>query len=191
MLLMTSKGITRVANLSGIFVFAVEGGLTGVLVGLDPAGVLALAFLTALGGGLLRNVLIGSLPPAAVKDWHYSLTVLIAAATVWVLSTTLLSVPAGLMVALDAVGLSLTAITGTEKALDHGLHPFVALFLGTVSGVGGGTMRDVLINQVPSSAHRHLRRGGVDRGARDHSGTKARSIATDYGDNCRTGLLLL
>jgi len=149
MLGLKSLSITRVADLSGTFVFAVEGGLAGLQVGLDPVGVLVLAFLTALGGGLIRDVLIGSLPPAAVKDWHYSATVLIAAAAVWGLNASILAIPAELMIILDAAGLSLAAIAGTAKALDHGIHPFVALFIGTVSGAGGGTLRDVVINEVP------------------------------------------
>ncbi len=61
--------------------------------------------------------------------------------------------PHALVVALDAGGLSLAAIAGTEKSLDRGMHPLVATFLGTVSGVGGGTIRDVLINQVPRVLH--------------------------------------
>ncbi len=149
MRLMTTATITRTADLSGTFLFAVEGGLTGIGVGLDPVGILVLAFLTALGGGLLRDVLIGSLPPAAVKDWHYSATVLVAAILVWVLHASILAIPPGLMVALDAAGLALAAIAGTEKALDHGVHPLVCIFLGTVSGAGGGTLRDILINEVP------------------------------------------
>jgi len=149
MLGLKSVSITRVADLSGTFVFAVEGGLTGLRVGLDPVGVLVLAFLTALGGGLIRDTLIGSLPPAAVKDWHYGATVLVAAAAVWGLHASILAIPADLMILLDAAGLSLAAIAGTEKALDHGIHPFVALFIGTVSGAGGGTLRDVVINEVP------------------------------------------
>ncbi len=148
-----TASITRIADLSGTFVFAVEGGLTGLRVGLDPIGVLVLAFLTALGGGLIRDILIGSLPPAAIKDWHYSLIVLLAAMAVWGLYASILAIPPELMIALDAAGLALAAIAGTEKALDHHIHPFVALFVGTVSGAGGGTLRDTLINEVPRVLH--------------------------------------
>lgn len=141
--------IVRIADLAGTFLFALEGGLTGIAVGLDPVGVLVLAFLTALGGGVIRDVLIGVLPPAAVSDWHYAVIVLAAALTVWTLHAAILAVPPALIITLDAAGLALFAIAGTDKSLDRGIHPLVAIFLGTVSGVGGGTMRDIVINQVP------------------------------------------
>ncbi|WP_293968938.1 TRIC cation channel family protein [Sphingomonas sp.] len=146
---MPTNAVTRTADIAGTLVFAIEGGLTGLGVGLDPVGILALAFLTGLGGGLIRDVLIGSLPPAAIRDWHYAVTVVAAATIVWLVHPALLSLPPGLMVALDAAGLAFAAIAGTEKALEHGIHPFVCVFLGTVSGAGGGTLRDVVINQVP------------------------------------------
>jgi uncharacterized membrane protein YeiH len=137
------------ADLAGTLVFAIEGGLTGLGFGLDPVGVLVVCFLTALGGGLIRDVVMGALPPAAVANPRYSLIVLAAAAGVWLFHATLLHLPPGLLVTLDAAGLALFAVAGTDKALDRGISPVVAVFLGTVSGVGGGTMRDVVINQVP------------------------------------------
>lgn len=141
--------IVRMADLSGTFIFALEGGLTGIAVGLDPVGVLVVAFLTALGGGLIRDLLIGAVPPAAVASWHYAAIVIAAAVAVWTFHAALLGVPSWLIVALDAAGLALFAIAGTEKTLDRGIHPLVAVFLGTVSGVGGGTLRDIVINRVP------------------------------------------
>lgn len=141
--------IVRFADRSGTFLFALEGGLVGIAAGLDPVGVLVVSFLSALGGGLIRDLLIGAVPPAAVSSWHYSALVLAAAATVWAFHALILGVPHVLIVVLDAAGLSMVAIAGTEKTLDRGIHPLVAVFLGTVSGVGGGTLRDIVINQVP------------------------------------------
>jgi len=144
-----ASGVVRIADLVGTLLFALEGGLVGVAAGLDPVGVLLLAFLTALGGGLIRDVLIGALPPAAVADWHYAVIVIGAAALVWGFHATLLVVPPLVVTALDAAGLALFAVAGTDKSLDRGIHPLVAIFLGTVSGVGGGAMRDLVINEVP------------------------------------------
>lgn len=141
--------IVRFADLAATFVFALEGGLVGLMAGLDPVGVLVLCFLGALGGGLIRDVLIGALPPAAIADWHYTVIVLVAAVCVWSFHALILNVPAPVVVALDAGGLALAAIAGTEKTLDRGIHPLVAVFLGTVSGTGGGALRDIVINQVP------------------------------------------
>ncbi|MBT2185977.1 trimeric intracellular cation channel family protein [Sphingobium nicotianae] len=141
--------ITRVADLAATLLFALEGGLVAIAVGLDPVGVLVVCFVSALGGGLVRDILTGALPPAAVSDWHYAVIVIVAAAAVWTLHGVLAGLPGSLVVALDAAGLSMAAIAGTEKSLDRDIHPLVALFLGTVSGVGGGAIRDVIINQVP------------------------------------------
>lgn len=141
--------IVRVADLAGTFLFALEGGLTGIAVGFDPVGVLVLAFLTALGGGVVRDVLIGALPPAAVSEWRYTAIVLTAALAVWVFHVEILAVPPALMISLDAAGLALFAVAGTDKSLVRGIHPLVAIFLGTVSGVCGGTLRDIIINQMP------------------------------------------
>jgi len=151
--LLPTARIARIADLSGTFFFALEGGLTGLAVGLDPIGVLVLAFLTGLGGGLVRDVLIGALPPAAIADWHYSVIILAATAAVLALHTVLFHMPPGVVVAFDAAGLAMATIAGTEKSLDRGIHPMVAIFLGTVGGVGGGTIRDVVINQVPRILH--------------------------------------
>ncbi len=144
-----AAGVVRVADLAGTFLFALEGGLVGIAAGLDPVGVLVLAFLTALGGGLIRDVLIGALPPSAVSDWHYAAIVLAAAAVVWGFHSALFVVPPMMLIALDAAGLALFAVAGTDKSLDRGIHPLVAIFLGTVSGVGGGALRDIVINEVP------------------------------------------
>lgn len=141
--------VVRTADLAGTFLFAVEGALTGLTVGFDPVGVLVLAFLTALGGGLIRDLLIGATPPAAVADWHYAVIVIAAALIAWLFHGAIARVPEPWMVALDAGGLAMAAIAGTEKALVHRIHPLVAVFLGTVSGAGGGTLRDIAINQVP------------------------------------------
>jgi uncharacterized membrane protein YeiH len=71
--------IVRIADIGATFVFAAEGALAGVFVHLDPVGVLVAAFLTGLGGGILRDLLIADGRPAAISDWHYSLVVLAAA----------------------------------------------------------------------------------------------------------------
>lgn len=145
--------IVRIADRSATFLFALEAGLVGIAVGLDPVGVLVICFVGALGGGLIRDLLIGAVPPAAVSDWRYSVLVMVAAVTVWTLYALLRQVPEPIVVALDAGGLALAAIAGTEKSIDRGIHPFVAIFLGTVSGTGGGVIRDIIVNRVPRVLH--------------------------------------
>ncbi|WP_448951996.1 trimeric intracellular cation channel family protein [Labrys neptuniae] len=141
--------LVLLADLGGTFVFALEGALAGVVARFDPVGVLVLAFLTALGGGVMRDVMIGARPVAAVADWRYTVTVLGAALVTWVFLPWVRAVPVYLLIGLDACGLALFVVAGTFKALDFNIHPLVAIFLGTVSGVGGGVMRDVLLNRVP------------------------------------------
>ncbi|WP_454813639.1 trimeric intracellular cation channel family protein [Labrys neptuniae] len=141
--------LVLIADLGGTFVFALEGALAGVLAGFDPVGVLVLAFLTALGGGVMRDVLIGARPVAAVADWRYTVAVLSAAFVTWVFHAWVKAIPIHVLIAFDACGLALFVVAGTFKALDFKIHPLVAIFLGTVSGVGGGVMRDVLLNRVP------------------------------------------
>jgi uncharacterized membrane protein YeiH len=150
--LLPAARLIRIADLAGTFVFAIEGALAGMAAGFDPIGVLALAFVTALGGGVIRDVLIGSSPPAAMRDWRYAAIVLAAAALAWVAH------PGGpalqrALLWLDGAGLALFAVAGTEKSLLGGIHPLPAMFLGAISGVGGGTIRDVLLNQVPRVLH--------------------------------------
>jgi uncharacterized membrane protein YeiH len=133
----------------GTLVFAVEGATAAMRGGLDLLGLMVLAFATALGGGIVRDVLIGDVPPASLKDWHYSAVAFAGGAVVFFLHQFVQGVPRGVVLVLDAAGLALFAVAGTQKALVFGMHPFVAILLGTITGVGGGTLRDILLAQVP------------------------------------------
>jgi uncharacterized membrane protein YeiH len=137
-------------DLTGTFAFSLNGARTAVrAVRLDIVGVLALGMITALGGGITRDVLIDSLPPATFSDWRYLVVAAAGALIAFVAGHRLdrLAVP---ITVLDAVGLSLFAVTGASKALDYGLGAGQAVILGAVTAVGGGTLRDVLIRQIPS-----------------------------------------
>jgi uncharacterized membrane protein YeiH len=144
--------IVRVADLAGTFVFAVEGALAAIAARFDPVGVLVLAFVTAVGGGVVRDVVLG-LRPAAIARVEYPTIVIVAAAITWLASAALGAIPPVLAITLDAAGLALFAVAGTEKAREHGVHPLPACFLGTVGAVGGGVIRDVLLNRVPGILH--------------------------------------
>jgi uncharacterized membrane protein YeiH len=139
-----------VLDLTGTFAFAVNGALTALrLARLDIVGVITLGIITAIGGGIIRDVLIGSLPPATFSDWRYLAVAAGGGLVAFLAGRRLdrLTVPITL---LDAAGLSLFAVTGASKALEAGLGPAPAVLLGAVTGVGGGTVRDVLIRQIPS-----------------------------------------
>jgi len=149
----TGRRIVRAADLAGTFVFAVEGALAAIHAGFDPVGVLTLAFVTAMGGGIIRDVLIGSLRPAAFADWHYSAIVLGAASITWFTYPVFGTPLVWTRIVLDAAGLALFVVAGTQKALSHNVHPLPAVFLGTVGAVGGGAARDVLLGEVPRILH--------------------------------------
>lgn len=139
-----------VLDLVGTFAFALNGALTAVRrAHLDVVGVVTLGLITALGGGILRDVLLGSLPPATFVDWRY-LAVAAAGGLLASLFSRALTRAAGVIDVLDAAGLALFAVSGAAKALALGAGPLQAVILGTITGVGGGTVRDVLIRQVPS-----------------------------------------
>lgn len=137
-------------DLTGTFAFALNGAITGLEAAkLDIIWMLTLGMITALGGGILRDILIDALPPATFKDWRY-LAVAAGGGLIAFLLSRRLDRLAGLITVLDAAGLSLFAVTGATKALDFGMGAGQAVILGAVTAVGGGTLRDVLIRQVPT-----------------------------------------
>jgi uncharacterized membrane protein YeiH len=137
-------------DLAGTFAFALNGAMTGLKAAkLDIVGMLTLGMVTALGGGILRDILIGALPPATFSSWPYLAVAAGGALIAFFLSRQLrrYALPIEL---LDAAGLSLFCVTGATKSLDHGLGVVPAVILGTVTAVGGGTIRDVLVRRVPT-----------------------------------------
>jgi len=142
--------VLLVLDLVGTFAFALNGALTAVRAAhVDVVGVVTLGMITALGGGIIRDILLGALPPATFVDWRY-LAVAATGGLIAFLFSRRLSRFARMIDVLDAAGLSLFAITGAGKALELGVGPVQAIILGAVTGVGGGTLRDVLIQQIPS-----------------------------------------
>jgi len=137
-----------VLDLVGIFVFAIAGALVAVRKGLDVFGVLVLAGTTGLGGGFLRDVLIGATPPAALADWRYLLVPVVAGVLTFYFHPALGRMERVVNI-FDAAGLGLFCVAGTVKAVEHGLAPVAAATLGVTTAVGGGVLRDVLCNEVP------------------------------------------
>ena len=146
----TEPTLLLVLDLGGTFAFALNGALTALrVVRLDIVGVLTLGVITAIGGGIIRDIVIDALPPATFSDWRY----LAVAAAGSLLAFGLggrLDRWTGAITLLDAAGLSLFAVTGASKALDLGIGPAQAVILGAITGAGGGTIRDVLVQRVPT-----------------------------------------
>lgn len=142
-------------DLAGVFVFALSGAALAVEKRLDLFGVLVLAVVTALGGGVLRDVLLGALPPTALSDDRY-LPVALAAGLLAFTGARRIDRVAGAVRLFDAAGLGLFVATGTEKALHLGLGAVAAVALGCLTGIGGGILRDVLVGVVPVVLRREL-----------------------------------
>lgn len=144
-----SPSVQHTLDLIGIFVFAISGALLAVRKNFDVFGIAVLAEATALGGGLIRDVIIGAVPPAAFTDLGYFLTPLVAALLVIFLHPQVERIQSAVNV-FDAAGLGLFCVTGTTKAYDYGLGLTASAALGLTTAVGGGVLRDVLANEVPS-----------------------------------------
>lgn len=145
-----------VLDLLGTLVFALNGALTAIKVAkLDLIGVLTLGTITAIGGGLMRDVLLGATPPAALEAWPYLTVAFLGGAIAFQVGHHLHRFRVPILV-LDAAGLSLFAVTGTAKALSFGLGALPAICLGVLTAVGGGTVRDVMVRQIPTILHSEL-----------------------------------
>lgn len=146
----TDSSLFLALDLAGTFAFALNGALTAIRIAkLDIVGVVTLGMITALGGGILRDILIGSVPPSTFSDWRYLTVAAVGSLIAFGFGRRLdrLSWPIEVM---DAAGLSLFAVSGASKALEFGLGPGQAVILGAITAVGGGTIRDVMIGRVPT-----------------------------------------
>ncbi|MEU4210761.1 trimeric intracellular cation channel family protein [Streptomyces sp. NPDC026206] len=144
-----SPSVQHSLDLAGIFVFAISGALLAVRKNFDVFGMAVLAEVTALGGGLFRDLIIGAVPPAAFTDLGYFLTPLVATLIVFFLHPEVERITKAVGV-FDAAGLGLFCVAGTVKAYAHGLGLTFAAALGLATAVGGGVLRDILAHEVPS-----------------------------------------
>jgi uncharacterized membrane protein YeiH len=157
-------------DLLGVFTAAASGALAAVRKGLDLVGVLVLGAVTGLGGGVVRDLMIGAIPPAVLADWRY-LTIATAASLAVIaaqyplfghrrqpaLDRLRARIPlASAFNLADAATLGCFAVSGTGKALQYGLAAMPAALMGVVTAVGGGVIRDVLVNEVPTVLRREL-----------------------------------
>ena len=136
-------------DLAGTFVFAISGAMLAVKRRLDLFGVLVLSFAASTSGGILRDLLIGATPPAAIQDWRYLATALSAGTIIFFCYSPLSRLRTPILV-FDAAGLALFAVAGTDKALAYGLHPLMAAVLGMLTAIGGGMVRDLLVARIPT-----------------------------------------
>jgi uncharacterized membrane protein YeiH len=142
-------------DLVGVFVFALSGGLAAVRARLDLFGVVVVAAVTALGGGVLRDTLLAVNPPYSLRHWPY-LVVPVAAAVLTFFWHPQVARLRRLVLVLDAAGLGLFTVTATQKSLEAGLGWAGASVVGLITGIGGGVIRDVLLRQIPVVLRREI-----------------------------------
>lgn len=135
-------------DLLGVFVFALSGGLVAVRKHFDVLSVVMLAAAAGLGGGVVRDVLIGDVPPVGVSDWRLLTAAAAAGLITFFFHPGVARIERAVLL-LDAVGLGLFAVAGTLKALELGTAPLTAVIVGVITGVGGGVLRDLLAGEPP------------------------------------------
>jgi uncharacterized membrane protein YeiH len=137
-----------VLDLVGTFVFALSGASAAATRRLDLFGTLVLSFVAGNAGGITRDVMIGSVPPAAISDWRYLAVSTLAGLITFYHSSAVEKLSSPVLV-FDAAGLALFAVSGAQKALAFGLNPVMAALLGMLTGIGGGMARDILVAEIP------------------------------------------
>ncbi len=135
-------------DILGTFAFAISGALVASKKEFDLFGVIIIAFATAVGGGMLRDVLINAHPINWIGDLNYVWTIFAAVIFTFLFKSKIAPL-SKTMFLFDTIGIGVFTLLGTQKSLLIGLHPFVALIMGMISAVMGGVIRDILTNDVP------------------------------------------
>ncbi|ANZ42647.1 hypothetical protein BBK82_10940 [Lentzea guizhouensis] len=147
--------LLNVLELLGIAVFAASGALAAVRAKLDVFGVVILALTTALGGGIIRDVLLGVHPPTSLRSWPYLLVAGVTGIVVFWFHPHVAKLRRSVLL-LDAVGLGLFVTGGTTTALALGAPPYAACLIGMTTGIGGGAVRDLLLREIPLVLRREI-----------------------------------
>lgn len=146
---MTGAELLFVLDILGTFIFAITGAFRAVKYELDILGVLVLAVFTGVGGGILRDLILGVFPPMAFTN-ELSLEVCLAGGLLVFFSARHIAKWWDLVKILDAVGLGVFAGLGALKGFEFGLGPLGVVMMGTMTAVGGGVIRDILVSEIPA-----------------------------------------
>ncbi len=153
---MDACNVIGVLSTIGIVAFSISGAMVGIRNSADLFGTLILGAVTATGGGIMRDILLGRLPPVSISDTSYIMVAMLCSLVIFV---TAISDKSGYMKnshridklinILDALGLGVFCVSGTNTALTLGLSKTASIFIGTLTGVGGGILRDIFTSQMP------------------------------------------
>ncbi len=149
------SGLLYIIDILGTFAFAVSGAFAAMERRLDPFGVLIISFVTAVGGGTLRDVLVGNLPVRWMMN-DTTFVVIFSAALACMLFGSLLRQLNKALALFDALGLGFFTIAGIEVGISHQLSGMVCIALGTITACFGGVLRDVLLNKLPLIFHKEI-----------------------------------
>lgn len=147
-----------IVEIIGTIAFATSGAMVAINKRVDIFGVLVLSSVTALGGGCIRDILIGTLPPRMFSDYRYVMAAVIVATLVFVIAYIFRDLYQksqktvdSINNVFDAVGLGVFTVTGVQVAIDSGfkLNGILAVCLGVITGIGGGILRDVMLREIP------------------------------------------
>ncbi len=138
----------RLIDILGTIAFAISGVYAAMEKKLDIFGVVIIAFVTAIGGGTLRDLMIGDLPVSWIRNINYTIIILATTAIVIAFRSYIKNFEKTLLV-FDSIGLGMFTIFGIQKGLAFNLHPFICVALGTITGCFGGVIRDMLLNNIP------------------------------------------
>lgn len=142
-------------DLAGTFVFAISGAMLGVRRRLDVFGVLVLSVVASSAGGITRDLLMGTVPPAAISDWRYCTAAIVSGLMIFYWYSPISRLQTAIQI-FDAAGLALFAVAGATKAVALGLNPMMAALLGMLTGIGGGIARDLLVARTPAVFRREV-----------------------------------
>ena len=135
-------------DIFGTVAFAISGVLIAMNKKMDPFGILIIAFVTAVGGGTLRDILIGETPVSWMKDMNYTYVILFSTVLAVLIKQKIYYLRTSLFL-FDTIGIGLYTVVGIEKGISAGLHPIICVALGTISACFGGVIRDILCNEIP------------------------------------------
>ncbi len=178
---MINTSLLFAMELIGTIAFACSGALVGIRKKLDLLGVIVLAVITATGGGMFRDILIGNIPPALFRNPFYAGVAVLAAILIFLaiqskrLLKTFMQIERYNQVfnSLDAIGLGAFTVVGVDTAITYNIdhYFFLTIFVGVITGVGGGLIRDIMVCEIPSILKEHIYACASLAGALLYAGT--------------------
>jgi len=147
--------VFHILDLLGTAAFAISGALFAINKKMDPFGVLIIAFVTAVGGGTLRDILIDKNPVAWMGNLNYVYTIFLAVVLAIIFRKKIGYLSKSLFL-FDAIGLGIFTIIGTEAGIQYGFHPIISISLGMITATFGGVIRDTLSNEIPLIFHKEI-----------------------------------